>query len=293
MSECGYVLITAAYNEGAYIGATIEAVLAQSITPHKWVIVSDGSTDNTDAIIMWYSERNDFIEYIRREKSGESPSFVSKVCAIQAGYRILSVTAYRFIGVLDADITFGKDYYERVIGKMHEDTKLGMAGGFIYEPRGDSFTSRPSNRRTSVAGGIQLFRRECYEAIGGPMPLPYGGEDWICEVLSRKSGWAVTAFPSIVAYHHKPSEARRGALKDAIRLGRMDYVVGSHPLFEVFKCIRRFRERPVLLRALFRLLGFTWCGIRGERKTVSSEIVEYLRQEQMYRLRMYIHGPRQ
>jgi glycosyltransferase involved in cell wall biosynthesis len=293
MPESEYVLITAAYNEGVHIGLTIEAVLAQSVTPRKWVIVSDGSTDNTDAIIKQYIERSNFIEFIRREKTDTSANFVSKVCAIHAGAKAMPDTSYRFIGILDADITFGRDYYERVISKMHEDTRIGIAGGFIYERRGDAFRSRPSNTGTSVAGAIQLFRRECYEAIGGHVPLPYGGEDWICEVLSRKNGWAVTAFPDIVAYHHKPSEARRGALKDAIRMGQMDYVVGSHPLFEVFKCIRRLRERPVLLRALFRLLGFTWCGIRGDPKTVSADIVDYLRQEQMHRLRMYLHGPGQ
>jgi len=244
MSDSDYVLITAAYNEGAHISATIEAVLEQSVTPHKWVIVSDGSTDNTDTIIKQYSKRRNFIEYIRREKTGTSPSFVSKVSAIQAGYKAVFGKPYRFIGILDADITFGRDYYERVIGKFREDKRLGIAGGFIYECRGHVFRSRPSNTRISVAGAIQLFLKECYEAIGGHVPLPYGGEDWICEILARKNGWAVTAFPDIVAYHHKPGETKRGVLKDAIRQGRMDYAFGSHPLFEIVKCSRRVQERP-------------------------------------------------
>ena len=292
MSEITYVLITAAYNEGAHIGSTIEAVLAQSLSAHKWVIVSDGSTDNTDAIVKEYSERNSFIKYIRREKSSESPSFVSKVYAIQEGYKLLSVAPYQFIGILDADITFGRDYYERVISKFHEDTRLGIAGGFIYEPWAGVFRSRPSNRSTSVAGAIQLFRRECYEAIGGHMSLPYGGEDWMCEILTRMKGWQVTAFPDIVAFHHNPSEAKRGAIKNAIRQGKMDYSVGSHPLFELVKCVRRVQERPYFLRALFRLLGFTWCVIKRERIEVSTDVIGYLRREQMNKLRILIHAPR-
>ncbi len=292
MSESDYVLITAVYNEGAHIGATIEAVLAQSVTPHKWVIVSDGSTDNTDAIIKQHAERINFIEYIRREKSETSPSFVSKVCAIHAGVKAMSGTSYWFVGILDADITFGSDYYERVISKFHLDKKLGIAGGFIYERRDDVFRNRPSNTAKSVAGAIQLFRKECYEEIGGHVPLPYGGEDWICEILARKNGWTVTAFPDIVAYHHKPSEAKRGALKDSIRLGKMDYAVGSHPLFELVKCVRRVKERPFFLRALFRLLGFSWSSIKGNRRAVSAEVVYYLREEQMKRLKMYIPARR-
>lgn len=292
MPEIGYVLITAAYNEGAHIGATIEAVLAQSVPPQKWVIVSDGSTDNTDAIIRQYSERGNFIQYLRRKKTGTSASFGSKVCAIQAGYKALSGTPYRFVGILDADITFGRDYYERVITKLREEVRLGIAGGYIYERRGQRFRSRPSNTRTSVAGAIQLFRKECYEAIGGHVPLPYGGEDWMCEILARKNGWAVAAFPDIAAYHHKPSEAKRGALKDAIRQGRMDYAVGSHPLFEIVKCIRRVQERPFFLRALFRLFGFAWSAIKREQVVASAEIVDYLRTEQKKRLGVKIHALR-
>ena len=292
MSESEYVLITAAYNEGAHIGATIEAVLAQSIIPRKWVIVSDGSTDNTDTIIKQYAERCNFIEYIRREKTGAAPGFASKVCAIHLGYKALLGISYRFIGILDADITFDSDYYERVISKLHEDTRLGIAGGFIYEYGAAIFSRAGRQIRRSVAGAIQLFRRECYEAIGGHKALPYGGEDWLCEILARKNGWAVTAFPDIIAYHHKTSDAKRGALKNALRQGKMDYAVGSHPLFELVKCVRRVKERPFVLRALFRLLGFTWSAIKGDRIAVSAEVVDYLRWEQMKRMSMYLHALR-
>jgi glycosyltransferase involved in cell wall biosynthesis len=290
ISHSEYVLITSAYNEEGQIGATIEAVLAQSIVPSKWVIVSDGSTDNTDTIIKQYAERCKFIEYIRREKTGESPGFASKVCAIHAGYAALLGISYQFIGILDADITFDKDYYERVISKLHEDARLGIAGGFIYERRGGVFKSRPSNAGTSVAGAIQFFRRECYETVGGLTVLPYGGEDWLCEIMARKNGWAVTAFPDIIAYHHKTGEAKRGAIKNAIRQGKMDYAIGSHPLFELVKCIRRVKERPFVLRALFRLLGFIWPAIKGDPIAVSPEIADYLRGEQIKRLSMYIHA---
>jgi glycosyltransferase involved in cell wall biosynthesis len=289
MPKSEYVLITAAYNEGAYIGATIEAVIAQSVPPRKWIIVSDGSTDSTDATIKQYAERYDFIEYLRKEKRGASPGFVSKVNAIHAGYTALAGIPYKYIGILDADITFGPNYYSRVMSTLCMDAKLGIAGGFIYERQGKDFRSRPSNSKSSVAGAIQLFRRKCYEEIGGHVPMPYGGEDWICEILARKNGWSVTSFPDLVAYHHKPGEAKRGAFRDAIRLGKMDYTVGSHPVFELAKCVRRVKERPFFLRALFRLIAFTWFGIKRERRAVSAEIIESLRVEQVKRLKMLLH----
>ena len=291
-SKSSYVLITAAYNEETQIGATIESVLAQSVLPCKWVIVSDGSTDSTDIIIRRYSERISFIDYIRREKTGMSTGFESKVSAMHEGIKSMSGLVYQFIGVLDADITFGSDYYERVIRKFENDEDLGIAGGFVYERRKDIFKCRPSNSRTSVAGAIQFFRKECYEAVGGHMALPLGGEDWVCEILARMNGWAVKAFPEIVVYHHKPSEVKRGALRDAIRLGRMDFAVGSHPLFEVVKCLRRVREKPFFFRALFRLLGFTYSLVKRENIAVTGEVANYLKQEQLKRLKMHIQMPR-
>jgi poly-beta-1,6-N-acetyl-D-glucosamine synthase len=292
MSSGKYVLITAAYNEGGHIGATIEAVLAQSVAPCRWVIVSDGSSDNTDAIIKHYAKRCNFIEYIRKEKI-TSPSFTSKVGAIHTGYSAIQGVSYRFIGILDADITFKSDYYERVLVKMLDDSRLGIAGGYIYEMRRGFFECRPSNSRSSVAGAIQFFRRECYETIGGHKPLSHGGEDWMCEILARKHGWVVMAFPDIVAFHHKTGEAKRGALKNSIRQGRMDYVFGSHPLFELVKCVRRVKERPYVLRALFRLVGFTWSTLRRDPIEVSADIVDYLRGEQLKRLKKRFNRSRE
>lgn len=288
MSKEEYVLISAAYNEGEHIGATIEAVLGQTLLPRKWIIISDGSTDNTDSIIKHFALKHSFIECLRTEKETNLPGFVSKVQAIRHGYKFMRESQYNFIGILDADITFANDYYERIINRFRENEKLGIAGGFIYEFQRNEFRSRPSNSIKSVAGAIQLFRRDCYEMIGGHIPISHGGEDWVCEILARKNGWEVTAFPEIVAYHQKQGKLKRGVFKDAIRQGKMDYAVGSHPLFELAKSIRRIRERPFCLRALFRLYGFVWSLLACDRVEVSGDIVEYLRREQLSRLRMLL-----
>jgi len=192
MSSYDYVLITAAYNEVANIGGTIEAILAQTLKPRVWVIVSDGSTDGTDSIAQRYAQRTNFIKVIQRERSEREAGFVSKVAAIKEGYKLLQASSYRFIGILDADITLGPSYYDKVISLLHQDPVLGIAGGFIYDLYGGQFKNRPSNTKDSVAGGIQLFRSECYETIGGHRPARFGGEDWICEIIARMNGWKVS-----------------------------------------------------------------------------------------------------
>jgi len=293
MSQDAYVLITPAFNEVQRLPQTIESVLNQTVRPLRWILISDGSNDGTDGIMKNWEARVDLISYIRREKDPDVSGFKSKVAAIQEAYTNLHALSFEYIGILDADITLTQTYYEQVIAKFKWNPLLGISGGFIFEQHNGRFESRPANTTRSVAGGIQLFRRYCYESIGGHQPMPHGGEDWLCEIMARKKSWQVISFTDIVAFHHNPSDKKRGVLKDAIRQGKMDYSVGSHPLFEIIKCVRILHESPFGLRSLLRLLGFTWSAIKGARKDVSVEVVDYLRREQMHRLRMYLHDPRQ
>lgn len=292
MSQDAYVLITPAFNEAQRVSQTIESVLKQTVRPQRWILISDGSSDGTDGIMKSWEARVDLISYIRREKDPDVSGFKSKVAAIQEAYTNLHSRSFEYVGILDADITLTQTYYEQVITEFKRNPLLGISGGFIFEQHKGRFESRPTNTTRSVAGGIQLFRRNCYESIGGHQSMPHGGEDWLCEIMARKKGWEVIGFPDIAAFHHNPSGAKRGALKDAIRQGKMDYSVGSHPVFEIIKCARRLQERPFGLRALMRLLGFTCSALKGARKDVSVEVVDYLRREQMHRLRMYFHDSR-
>jgi biofilm PGA synthesis N-glycosyltransferase PgaC len=60
-----YVLVTPARNEAQFIESTIQSVVAQTMRPLKWVIVSDGSTDGTDEIVSRYAVAHEWIELLR------------------------------------------------------------------------------------------------------------------------------------------------------------------------------------------------------------------------------------
>ena len=289
MDQINYVLITAARNEEDYIDATIKSVLSQTILPKKWVIVSDGSTDNTDQIIKEHLTLSSFIEFVRREP-GDNKQFdiASKVFALNAGYGRVKKHAYDYIGHLDADITMDRDYYEKIINKFSENKLLGLTGGFIYEPVKGYFKCRPYNTTRSVAGAIQLFRRECYEDIGGFIPLRMGGEDTYAEVVARMKGWNVESFPEIVVHHHKIGNLSRGNIKECFRKGMVAYSLGSHPLFEVMKSIRRMAEKPYLISVLIRMLGFIWPYFLKQNRLVSEEFIKFTRKEQLTQLRSLI-----
>lgn len=283
MNELNYVLITAARNEEDYIEKTIQSVIKQTTTPSKWIIVSDGSTDKTDHIVGYYAKNTKFINFVRNT-GDKIRNFGSQVRAIRKGYKILKNTAYDFIGNLDADVSFDDKYFENILAEFKKNKKLGLAGGFVYEKYKGVFISRKYNSIDSVAHAVQLFRQRCFVQIGGYVELPYGGADWIAEVTARMNGWQVRSFPELHVYHHRHTGTSDGKLRGMLRQGMMDYSVGSNPLFELIKCMRRWGDRPIILACMFQYFGYLNGFMQQKERLVSKEFVKYLRNEQKRRL---------
>src|SRR5262249_49208180 len=158
------VLVTPARNEEAFIEATIESVVSQTVLPRRWVIVSDGSTDRTDQIVATYAARHPWIAFVRRPEHADR-HFAAKVRSFNAGYEALHGEAFDVVGNLDADITFEMDYFEFLLGRFALDPKLGVAGTPFVD-RDATYDYRFTNIE-HVSGACQLFRRECFEGIGG------------------------------------------------------------------------------------------------------------------------------
>ena len=281
-----YVLVTAAYNEEKYIEETIRSVVAQSVTPLRWIISSDGSTDRTEDIVNAYVAGYSFLRLCHI--SDEHPrNFAAQVIAINRGLAHLRDLPYDYVGNLDADITLEPDYFARLLKKFDDDPKLGLGGGSVYERSGDGkFGPRRGNSAISVAHGCQLFRRECFEAIGAHYtPLPYGGPDTYAEVTARMNGWRVKSFSDLPVFHHRATTSAEGMLKGSFRQGRMDYSLGADPGFELLKLLRRVRSKPFLIGSMARCAGFIGSYLLREERPVENEFVCYLRREQRMRVR--------
>lgn len=285
-----YVLVTAAYNEEANIEKTIHAVLSQTVRPQRWVIVSDGSTDQTDEIVRRHAASNLFIRFVRITRF-PGRSFGSKVKALHAGLELLNGVPFSHVGNLDADVTVAPTYFADLLLQFQKQPRLGIAAGFVCEESGGEFRSRRSNRTYSVPHAAQLVRRDCYEAIGGYAVLEYGGEDWHAQTSARMMGWEAVAFPELPILHHRPTGEADNLLRHRFRQGRMDFSFGSDPLFELLKCLDRVLEKPLVVGGLARLAGFLWSGICRDQRPVSKEFIAFLRQEQSQKLRWLITGP--
>lgn len=283
-----YALITAAYNEEEHIEKTLRSVTSQTILPGKWIIVSDGSTDRTDEIVRMYAKHFSFIRLVRQERD-QRRNFASKVFAQNAGIRLLSLKDFDFIGLMDGDASFARDYFEVLFKKFHLDPALGLASGFIYEAVDGHFVSVKGNRKWSVPGCIQMFRRECFETIGSLLPIKYGCVDTYLEIAARMQGWKGHSFSDLVIHHHRPCGGAVGLLRYSYRKGLAEYSIGYHPAFEFARLARRIVSLRPSLGALAQLCGFVVASLRREKRLVSPEFVAYLRREQKGRLLPFGH----
>jgi poly-beta-1,6-N-acetyl-D-glucosamine synthase len=284
-----YALITPARNEAEFIELTLKSVVAQTVRPVKWVIVSDGSTDGTDEIVGKYAAEHPWMQLVQMPARGER-HFAGKVFAFNAGYDSLKGVDFQVICSLDADISFDADYFSFLLGKLTEDARLGLVG----TPFKDETTNIYDYRFVSiehVSGACQVFRRECFEEIGGYVPVKGGGIDHIAVITSRMKGWKTRTFTEKVCYHHRSiGTAQRGALMARFKFGAQDYALGGHPVWELFRTIYQMSKRPYVLGGLMLGAGYLWSLVRRVKRPVSDDLITFRRREQMERLSRFFFG---
>jgi biofilm PGA synthesis N-glycosyltransferase PgaC len=281
-----YVIVTPAYNEAADIVYTIESVVRQTIRPLRWLIVDDGSTDDTSAVVHSYMRKWDFIQYIRRTRAADQTYYASNVYAIMDGVRYLKDVDYGFLAVLDADIVLPNDYYEKILTKFHVDPRLGVASGVDDILVGGRLCKELSDRRSTPKNN-QVFRRECFESIGGYVPLKYGGEDTCTCIMARMKGWVSWSFPDIRVVHRRPVGVRnaRSLLRARFMQGVCEYSLSTHPLFMVGKSVRRcIQENPFLVGGALRMAGYIYGHLKREPRQIPVEVAAFARREQVDRL---------
>ena len=281
-----YVLITPARNEARFIGQTIDSVLSQTVQPLRWVIVSDGSTDGTDEIVKRYASEHSWIQLIQMPERKER-HFAGKVHAFNAGHASVRSLDYEVIASLDADISFDEAYFAFLLEKLEENSRLGLVGTPFIDGESTTYDYRYVNIE-HVSGACQVFRRECFEDIGGYTPVKGGGIDYLAVVTARMKGWKTSTFTEKVCHHHRVMGTAENSIVQArFKNGVKDYAFGNHPLWQCSRTMYQMTRKPLVVGGAALMAGYVWAMVSGVNRQVSPQIVKFVRQEQIDRLKKF------
>jgi biofilm PGA synthesis N-glycosyltransferase PgaC len=276
-----YVIITPVRDEERYIEATIASVRHQTVLPVEWVLVDDGSTDRTGSILDRYAAEFPWIHVVHRPNRGFRKSGGGVMEAFYSGYNALHCGDWEFIVKLDGDLTFSEDYFERCFGLFAREPELGVGGGDIYHDCGGT-QELEANPRFHVRGATKIYRRTCWDAIGGLWQAP--GWDTIDEVKANMLGWRSHSFSEIQVVHHRFTGTAEGLMRDRMKKGLACYVSGYHPLFLAAVCVSRLIQKPYVAGSAAIFYGFLKGYWTRVPRVNDIRVIKYLRTQQLRRL---------
>lgn len=275
-----YVILTPVRNEESLIGTTLESVAAQTILPAEWMIVDDGSTDGTCAILDAAATQHPWIRVLHRTDRGFRKPGTGVMEAVFDGLDHLQTKDWDFLVKLDADLSFAPDYFEQCLARFAENPKLGIGGGTICaQVNGEAREEVRGDPKFHVRGATKIYRRACWQAIGGLIKST--GWDTMDEVKANMLGWESYTFRDLKLVQLKPTGGADGCWRNYYKNGYANYIVGYHPLFMLAKCVKRIPARP-----FGKISLALWCGyLSGYFKRIprpaDREVVRYLRKQQM------------
>src|SRR5437763_13669522 len=259
-------------------------MVAQPLLRERWVIVDVGSTDRTAEIVERYAKDQSWIQLVRRPQRLDR-NFAGKAHAFNAGFERIRSLPFDVIGNLDADISFERDYFAFLVDKFSEFPRLGVAGTPMQEARYHAVKDSFYNEN-DVFGACQLFRRACFEEVGGYRPIQWGGIDWVAVRTARLKGWQTKSFDEKFFYHHRRMGATQSnTWKARFDYGRKDYLLGNHPLWQIFRISFQMMKRPYVLGGLALLSGYFYSLASRMERPIEAELLKFDRKEQLSRLK--------
>ncbi len=278
-----YVIITPARDEESNIERTIQSVLAQTILPHTWVIVNDGSRDRTGEILDRYAKQFSWIKPVHRADRGVRKSGGGVIEAFQDGYALLDAPDWDFIVKLDGDLSFAMDYFEKCFDRFSRDDRLGIGGGTIcHIANGQRVNEGTGDPVFHVRGATKIYRRACWDAIGGLVPMT--GWDTIDEMKANMLGWRTHTFRDLFLVQHRFTGAADGSWRNSVKNGRANYITGYHPLFMLLKCVKRVPGTPLFIDAAGLFWGYFGSCFKRLPRVGDHDLITYVRRQQIQRL---------
>ncbi|MCM0082862.1 glycosyltransferase family 2 protein [Geomonas sp. Red32] len=268
-----YVVVTPVKDEASYIVETLESVCRQTLKPARWVVVDDGSRDETATLVRRYAARHDWIELVQMKKNATRFPGPPVVTAFNCGAQRLASLDYDFIVKLDGDLRLSADYFERLAGRFLDDPTLGIASGVYLEREGGGWSviRMPAYH---AAGASKMVRRCCFEEIGGFSPTL--GWDTLDEIKAQARGWKTAHFDDLPFQHLKSEGSGIGKLKTSMLHGRIFYLTGGRADLFLVKALKRMLVgRPPILHGVLMMWGYLTAAGTGKRLVTREEAARY------------------
>jgi len=272
VKEFNYIIVSPVKDEENYIEETIKSVIRQTVLPSKWLIVDDGSNDETPNIIEKYCTKYSWIQTLRLNRKG-GRHFPAEIQAFNQGFEMIKDEKFDFIIKLDCDLSFDSGYFEKLLCKFKEDKSLGIASGIYAEQKGNRWDPiRMPDYHTT--GASKVVRDECFRDIGGFINTR--GWDTIDEIRAQMKGWRTRHFAELKIHHLKSEGSGIGKCTLHAMHGEIYYLIGGSTLFFCFKVAHRIATgTPILLGGLMMIYGYLRTMILRRKILVTEEEAYY------------------
>ena len=273
--EIKYVIVTPVKNEEKYIRYTLDSVTSQTVLPSEWIVVDDGSSDNTPGIVENYISKFDWISLIRLNTKVEQRMGGNKVVrAFNAGYKTIKNRDWEFIVKLDGDLTLPNDYFEKIFSAFVEDEKLGICGGMILNKYSEDQMILEKTDQYHVRGALKTIRRKCWDDIGGFK------EVWAWDGLdimeARFHGWDTKSI-DVNVIHHRPTSSAYNPIKQSFRNGYESYKFGNDLTLTLIRSVVRLKRKPYIISGLAFSFGFFISWLKREPIVVPKDLAIFMR----------------
>ena len=281
-----YALITPCRDEAAFLQTTIDAVAAQSVPPAKWIIVDDGSTDNTPNILERAAMRYPFIQVIRRQNRGERAVGPGVVEAFYDGLAAIDLNDFDYVCKLDGDLDFAPRYFERLMELFESNQRLGTLSGKLFLKYGDRLVEERCGDENSV-GPAKLYRVRCFQDIGGFVrQVSWDGIDGH---MCRMKGWLARSLddPHLQIIHlRRMGSSQKNFWTGRVRWGRGKYFMGSAWYYVLAVSMYRMFERPYVLSGAGIMWGYLKAWFTREPRFCNPEYLRFFRRFELQSLLM-------
>jgi biofilm PGA synthesis N-glycosyltransferase PgaC len=278
--EIRYLLVSPCRNEADFMRQTLDSVTSQTLLPTRWVIVDDGSTDETPDILAEYAAKYSWIEVVTRKNRGHRAVGPGVIDAFYDGYNTVNPDDYDYLCKLDLDLRLPDSYFEILIQRMEANTRIGTCSGKSYiEEKGQLISERKGDE-TSL-GMTKFYRVSCFREIGGFVrEVMWDGID--CH-RCRMLGWVACSWddPELRFVHLRPM----GSSQQSIYAGRMrhgygQYFMGTGFVYMVASSVYRMVEKPYIVGGLAMFWGWLRSALLRLPRYEDTEFRDFLRQYQ-------------